>query len=102
MTPPKKPEGSPPQGAPVDSTPAKSGPIVPPAARLHHPKAFARAYAIYTYAPDGLVRRRLYLSLRSATNAKDRAEMRGQRLELMLVELVPVHTAKPRKKRGAR
>ncbi len=64
--------------------------IVPPTT-LHHAKAVAPAYAVFTFRDDGRVKsRRLYLSLHSAIRAKDRTEAKGERFELMLVELVPV------------
>ncbi|MCW2763608.1 MAG: hypothetical protein JWR85_3809 [Marmoricola sp.] len=64
-----------------------------PQATLRHPKAVAPAYAILTFHDDGsLKRRHLYLSLHSAIRAQERAEARGQRFVLMLVELVPVST----------
>lgn len=62
---------------------------------LAHPKAIAPAYAVFTFHDDGMLKqRRLYLSLHSAVRAQERAEAKGHRFELMLVELVPV-TAKP-------
>jgi len=46
---------------------------------------------VFTFRDDGRVKsRRLYLSLHSAIRAKDRTEAKGERFELMLVELVPV------------
>lgn len=64
--------------------------ILPPTA-LIHTKAIAPAYAVFTFHDDGrLKRRHLYLSLHSAIKAQERAQAKGQRFELMLVELVPV------------
>ena len=58
---------------------------------LHHPKAVAPAFVVFTFTDDGeLMRRNVYVSLHSALKAKERAEARGSRFELMLCELVPV------------
>lgn len=79
--------------APSISTAIKSDSSVPPRS-LHHPRAIAPAYAVFTFHDDGrLKRRHLYLSLHSAIRAQERAEAKGQRFDLMLVELVPVPAA---------
>lgn len=58
---------------------------------LVHPRAVAPAYAVFTFHDDGrLKRRHIYVSLHSAIKAQERAQAKGQRFELMLVELVPV------------
>lgn len=103
MKPPDKPEGCPPQAPSADETPAASDPSVSPAARLHHPKAIAPAYALLTYTVDrGIWRRSLYLSLHSAVRAGERAERRGQKYQLTLVELVPVPATPPRRRTQAK
>lgn len=64
--------------------------ILPPTT-LNHPKAVAPAFVVFTFTDDGeLKRRNVYLSLHSALKAKERAEARGSRFQLMLCELVPV------------
>lgn len=61
---------------------------------LQHPRAVAPAYVVFTFHDDGKVKRRnVYLSLHSAIKAKERAEAKGSRFELMLCELVPVKTS---------
>ncbi len=58
---------------------------------LTHPKAVAPAFVVFTFTDDGeLMRRNVYVSLHSALKAKERAEARGARFELVLCELVPV------------
>lgn len=58
--------------------------------QLTHPKAVAPAYVVFTFDTDGaMVRRNVYLSLHSALKAKERAEKRGRRFEMILCELVP-------------
>lgn len=80
-----------PGAAPTDPTAIRSGATIMPPTTLHHPAAVAPAYAVFSFHDDGRVKRRhLYLSLHSAIKAQERAEARGERFELMLVELVPV------------
>lgn len=98
--PPEKPEGSPPQGAPTDSTPAKSQSRVSPRTPRHHPRAVAPGWAILLTSPNGLVRRRVVLTLQAAVAARERAEMRGQHVDLVLVELVPVPPPKPPRRKA--
>lgn len=75
------------------STVAKPGDILADldAYSLTHPRAVAPAYVVFTHDADGNhFRRHVYISLASALKAKDRAEARGRRFEVMLCELVPV------------
>ncbi len=89
--PPDTHRGRPAEAAPTDKTAVGSGTSIIAPTTLIHPKAVAPAYAVFTFHDDGqLTRRGLYLSLHSAIKAKERAEDKGQRFELMLVELVPV------------
>lgn len=68
-----------------------TSPMTLPPRTPNHPKAVAPAYAVFVLHDDGRVkRRRVLLSLHSAIKAQERAEARGERFELMLVELVPV------------
>lgn len=51
--------------------------------------ALAEAFAVVVTTERG-ARRRLYLSLHSASRARERARERGDDVELVLVRLVPV------------
>lgn len=51
--------------------------------------ALAEAFAVVVTTERG-ARRRLYLSLHSASRARERARQRGDDVELLLVRLVPV------------
>ena len=52
--------------------------------------ALCQAYAVLLITPTGHYRRRIFLSLHSATEAVKRARNKGQPVRLVLVELTPV------------
>ena len=58
--------------------------------RVSELHARATGYAVLVETPHGNFRRRLYLTLASAQNARQRAHDRGQYAAIVLVQLVPV------------
>jgi hypothetical protein len=61
--------------------------ILPPAADI---ASACQAYAVLLLTPAGKYRRRVFLSLHSATAAVQRAQDKGQPVRLILCRLVPV------------
>jgi hypothetical protein len=45
---------------------------------------------VLVYTPNGVVRRRVFLTVAAAQRAADRAEARGDRVRVELCKLVPV------------
>ena len=48
------------------------------------------ALVVLVYTPNGVVRRRVFLTVAAAQRAADRAEARGDRVRVELCKLVPV------------
>jgi hypothetical protein len=67
--------------------PTTDTPSVPSTADI---AAACQAYAVLLLTPAGKYRRRVFLSLHSATAAVQRAQDKGQRAHLVLCRLVPV------------
>jgi hypothetical protein len=61
--------------------------ILPPAADI---ESACQAYAVLLLTPAGKYRRRVFLSLHSATAAVQRAQDKGQPARMVLCKLVPV------------
>jgi hypothetical protein len=83
-----RPPGGQPRGA-VDEAPGDglSGATLPPAADI---ATACQAYVVLLLTPAGKYRRRVFLSLHSATAAIQRAQDKGQPARMVLCQLVPV------------
>lgn len=85
-------------GTATQESDAGQAPPILPLGGDTHTVAALRGYAVLVHVPGAAEvrsRRRLYLSLHSATRAVERAEARGLDAQLVLVRLVPEGVAAP-------